>query len=358
MTTVTAPANYAGLSQLATASTRLSSQYTSLEAELSSGVSSSTFGGFGSGTYAALDLQPAITGVTAWQSNVTYAQSSLTTTQTALSSISDIVTSLQTSLTALQTNPDTEEVTAAAAEARSSLSSLTALLDTKDGDQYVFSGTASSTPPVAGSGDLATSSYFSAVGAQVASLDDDNASDVEANLAALSAPASATSVFSAALDVTPADAASMTHSVSVGTNMSVQTGFVATASAPGETSGLSTGSPIRDLIQALSVVGNLDQADSNSAGFTSLVDATASQVQGVSTGLINVTASLGQSQSTLTSQSSLLSDMSDALTTQLGSIKDSDAASLSTQISDTSTQLQASYNLIADMKGMTLAAYL
>ena len=133
-------------------------------------------------------------------------------------------------------------------------------------------------------------------------------------------------------------------------------GLVATAG--GAATSTSTGSSIRDLMRALATVGSLDQADPTSAGFTTLVNDTSSDMVGISASLTTSVAALGQTQDRLTSQASDLSLTSDALTQQLGSIKDSDPALLSTQLTDTQNQLQASYSLIADMKGMTLAAYL
>ena len=111
-------------------------------------------------------------------------------------------------------------------------------------------------------------------------------------------------------------------------------------------------------MRALATVGSLDQADAGSAGFATLVNDTSSQMAGVSASLTTSVAALGQTQAQLTTQAGSLSLVSDALTQQLGTVKDSDPALLSTQITTTQNQLQASYSLIADMKGMTLASYL
>ncbi len=67
---------------------------------------------------------------------------------------------------------------------------------------------------------------------------------------------------------------------------------------------------------------------------------------------------LGQTQAQLASQSDMLGSVSDALATRLGAVRNSDAATLSSEVNATQNQLTASYTLIADMKGMSLAACL
>ena len=111
-------------------------------------------------------------------------------------------------------------------------------------------------------------------------------------------------------------------------------------------------------MRALAVVGSFDQADASSAGFATLVQDTSTQMATVSAGLGLAVSSLGQTQNSLTSHNASLGEMSDALVKQLGAVKDSDPASLSAQLTATQNQLQASYSLIADMKGMSLASYL
>ena len=349
-----APANMALLTQGVDA---LSARGTALQGELSSEVLSDSYAGLGDQTYQALNLQPHITEIAGWQTNVTSAQNALGVTQTAMSQITTIATDLQTSLTSLRGDKSATNVSVAALQARQSLTELASLMNTQNGSRYVFAGNASGTAPVTDPSAITTGSFFQTIAARVAAVGTTGAAGVEAATVAAAADNTAgQSVFSSALSVSATQAATITHTVTVGDQDHVPVGFVATQG--GNATPSSTGSSIRDLMRALAVVGSLDQADPSSSGFATLVDDTGTQMTGVSDSLNLSVASLGQMQEQLTGRATTLSHVSDALTAQLGSVKDSDPATLSAQITDTQNQLQASYSLIADMKGMSLASYL
>jgi len=67
---------------------------------------------------------------------------------------------------------------------------------------------------------------------------------------------------------------------------------------------------------------------------------------------------LGNRQTALTSQQTELSDTAAALTTQLSSAQDVDMASTLSNISLVQTQLQASYQVISGMSGLSLVKFL
>ncbi|WP_419727872.1 flagellin [Lichenicola sp.] len=336
---------------------RLATQETTIQGEVSSGVLSDSYAGLGDQRYAALSLQPQITEVAAWTSNITSAQNTLSVTQTAMSRITTIATNLQTSLTSLAGTTSASTVTAVALQARQDLTQLASLLNTQSGTEYVFAGNDSTSAPVADPSTIASGTFFQTVAASVATVGTNGAATTEAaTVTAASDNGPSASVFSASLSTDATSASALGRSLTVGNQQHVGVGLVATAG--GAASATSTGSPIRDLMRALAVVGSLDQADSSSTGFTTLVQDTTTQMTAVSAGLGLEVTSLGQTQNNLTSQTASLGEMSDALVKQLGAVKDSDPASLSTQLTATQNQLQASYSLIADMKGMSLAAYL
>ncbi len=336
---------------------QLSGQYSAEQAAVTSGVTSDSYAGLGDQRYQALNLQPQITRLGAWQQNISSAQNTLTVTQTAFSQITTIATNLQTSLTSLKGDTSSVNVATAALQARQELTQLASLLNTKDGSGYVFAGNDSTNAPVPDPDGILQSSLFTTIAANVAAVGTNGAAVTEsATLAVAANNSPGATIFSAALSVDGASAAASGHTVAVGEQDHVAVGFVATAG--GAATGTSTGSSIRDLMSALATVGSLDQADPRSAGFGTLVDDTSGTMTGISASLTNSVAALGQTQAQLTIQGSELSLTSDALTQQLGLVKDSDPALLSTQLTDTQNQLQASYGLIADMKGLTLASYL
>ncbi len=345
------------ITSLTQATDQLSTRYAAEQAAVSSGVTSDSYAGLGDGRYQALDLQPQITQLGGWQQNIASAQNTLTVTQTALSRITTIATNLQTSLTSLKGDPGSAGIATAALQARQSLTELASLLNTRDGSGYVFGGSDATDAPVTDPDSILHGSLFTTIAGSVAAVGTTGAAAAEsATLAAAADNDPGTSVFSAALSVDGGSAASLGHTVAVGEQDRVTVGLVATAG--GAATATSTGSSIRDLVRALATVGSLDQADPRSAGFATLVDDTSDAVSAVSGSLTTIVAGLGQTQAQLTAQNGTLSLTSDALTQQLGLIKDSDPASLSIQLTDTQNQLQASYSLIADMKGLTLASYL
>lgn len=132
------------------------------------------------------------------------------------------------------------------------------------------------------------------------------------------------------------------------------TGIVATQGAEAS----STTSPIRGLVRNLMIVASLGDSYSSSTDYSQLVSGLENSMSAVTSGLGDLSGVVGVQQNSLTAQSSMLSQMSDALTNQLGNTKNADLAAVSTQITATNNQLEASYSLIADMKGMTLASYL
>ncbi|MCQ8279106.1 flagellin [Acetobacteraceae bacterium KSS8] len=336
---------------------RLNSQYTSLQSQTASGVVSDSYAGLGSNRYQALSLQPQLTAIGGWQQNVSTAQNNLSVAQTALSQIASIANTLQTNLITLQSDQSASTVSAVATQARQALTTLASLANTQNGNIYVFGGTQQDSPPLSDPGNILQSNTVTSIGASVASLGTTGADAVEsATLAAASDNSPGQSLFSSALSTDPVTANAQAQSTIVGSDNQLTVGFVLTGgTAP--TSG-STGSPIRDLIRQLAVVASLPSADSSSPAFSSLVNTMVGSVQATGAAITNTQAALGQTQSDLTTQSGSLSTLSDALTAQLGSLKDADPATVATQLSDIRNQLTASYSLIADMKGLSLASYI
>ena len=355
MTGITASFGYGGLSNQQTLNLASLSQIKdNLQEQASTGVKSSNYAQLGETRAQALALQPAITQVSSWNSNVTMAQNRLTVTQSTVSQIATIADNLNDTLSTLVGNVSPTAVSSASEQAKSYLSSLGNLLNTQEGGSYIFSGLQSSTAPVSTS--LSSSSLASSIQETVKSMGNGSASDVLSETLSLAKDTSQNQPFSAALSTDPVTAAQQKLKITVGTNQTVSAGIVATeGSTSSETS---TGSPIRDLMRNLMVVASLSSDDAGTTDYTQLVQGLQTTNTGVTEGLSDISGSLGIQQNSLTSQSTMLAQMKAALTTQLGTAKDADLAQVSVQLNDTSNQLQASYSIIANMKGMTLASYL
>ena len=339
-------------SQLLLGVQNLSQAKDALQLQASTGVLASSYADLGSSRTQALALQPAITQVSAWKSNVTNAQTTLTTTQSALSQISTIAQDLTSSLSTLGSTLSYSTVTTAASAAQSALTSLGNLLNTRQGDSYVFAGQQNTTAPV--STDLGTSDLATQIAKTVSQLGSTNAADVLSTTENLAANTSVGQPFSATLSTAPDQAQQQNTRVVVGQSETVSVGMVATQGA----TSTSTTSPIRDLMRNLMVVASLGSSSTSTTDYSSLISGLQSSMDTVTSGLGTMSGLLGVQQNSLTNQTAMLTQMSSALTTQLGQVKDADLAQVSTQVTDTNNQLQASYSLIADMKGMTLASYL
>ncbi|MEJ5142585.1 flagellin [Gluconobacter albidus] len=339
-------------SQLLLGVQNLSQAKDSLQLQATTGVMASSYADLGSSRTQALALQPAITQVAAWNSNVTNAQTTLTTTQSSLSQISTIAQDLTSSLSTLGSTLSYSTVTTAASAAQSALASLGNLLNTRQGDSYVFAGQQNTTAPV--STDLGTSDLATQIAQAVSQLGSDGAQSVLDTTENLASNTAAGQPFSATLSTSPDQAQQQNTRVVVGQSETVSVGMVATQGA----TSTSTTSPIRDLMRNLMVVASLGSSSTSTTDYASLISGLQSSMNTVTSGLGTMSGLLGVQQNSLTNQTAMLTQMSSALTTQLGQVKDADLAQVSTQVTDTNNQLQASYSLIADMKGMTLASYL
>ncbi|QEH95789.1 flagellin [Gluconobacter thailandicus] len=355
MTGTVASFGYGGVSLQQTLNlTSLSQKKDSLQTQASTGVRSDSYAGLGTARTQALALQPAITQVTAWSSNITTVQNRLTTTQSVLSQISTIAGDLNETLSTLAGSVSSSTIGTAAQQAKTALTSLGNLLNTQQGDSYIFSGLQSSEAPV--SGDPGNSDLASSIADAVKQMGTDGASSVLSSTLTLAGTTSDNQPFSAALSTDPATASAQNLQIVTGKNETATAGIVATQG--GASSEGSTGSPIRDLMRNLMVVASLGSADPGDADYTQLIQGLQDTNTAAIDGLSDMSGALGVQQNTLTSQSAMLEQMKSALTTQLGTTKNADLAQVSVQLNDTSNQLQASYSIIADMKGMTLASYL
>ena len=355
MTGTVAPFGYGGLSaQQRLSLSSLSKQHDSLQTQASTGVVSDSYAGLGASRAQALALQPAITQVSAWSSNITTAQNRLTTTQTALDQISTIASDLNETLSTLTGSVSASTLGVASQQAKTALTTLGSLLNTQQGDSYIFGGLQSSEAPV--NGDPGSSNMASSIANAVKELGTQGAAAVLSSTLDAAKDTSENQPFSAALSTDPTTASKQNLKIVTGKNETVSAGMVVTQGT--SSSDASTGSPIRDLMRNLMVVASLGSADAGSTDYTQLIQGLQTTNAKAVDGLADMSGSLGIQQNTLTSQSTMLEQMKSALTTQLGTAKNADLAQVSVQLNDTSNQLQASYSIIADMKGMTLASYL
>jgi flagellar hook-associated protein 3 FlgL len=74
--------------------------------------------------------------------------------------------------------------------------------------------------------------------------------------------------------------------------------------------------------------------------------------------VISTQAEIGASQTAITQANDYLSTQMAEVQTEIGKLDDVDAASVATQLSTLSTQLQTAYQLTAQIQRLSLAQYL
>jgi len=345
------------LNQLLAGSSAVRQQLDTLTQQASNGLIANTYAGLGDGTSVALNLQPQIAAVQTQQRNIDAATSRLGVTQTAMTQLQSIAS---TFLADLNNLPGTagSEVASIAANAQSALTQVANLLDTRDGNTYVFAGQDTQNPPVPNPDGILSSGFATQIATAVAGLTTNGATATAAStLAVAGSNAAGISPFSTYLSQ-PA-ASLQVPFIQAGQREIVQTGILASANTAVVSAGTSTtGSYMRDLMRALATIGSLTPAQQNDPNFSALVQDTRSSLTGAVSAMADDAGVLGDTQSRLTGIQTGLGDTQTALTTQVGNAENVDMAATLSKLTQTQTQLQSSYQLIAGLSGLTLAKYL
>ena len=337
------------LSTLVGDSGTIASRLNQLQQQAATGYVAPTLAGLG-GTAArrVLDLRPQIAQDAQYQTNIGTVQGRLSTTQSALTSLNTIATQFYADIPKLGgANPT--EVDSIAQQAQQALAQVASLLDTKDGDTYVFAGQTPGTAPIPNPDAIGSSAFATSIAAAVAGLGTNGAA---ATTAATLAAAKGTSPFDPSLS-------SAVPTVQVGQSQFVQVGLLANANTLTTSQGSSTtGSYMRDVLRSLATIASLKSSQASAPGYSALVQDTQQSLGGAISALNSEAGALGNIQSSLTTQGTEIGDMQDALKGQLSSAEDVDMASTLSNLTQTQTQLQASYQVIAATKSLSLASYL
>ncbi len=348
--------DYGVLNRLVADSASVRQRLDTLSQQASTGRIAETYAGLGAGARTSLDLRPLIAHQQAWQNGIDTATGQMSVAQTAVTQVQQIASNLVSQLNNLN-GLNAEAVDTIAASARQALRQVAGLLDTKDGDVYVFAGQDSGNPPVPDPDHITSSGFFTQVGAAVAGLGSSAATVTSATLAIASSNATGTSPFSTALSQ-PAGSIPVA-TVETGEGQRTQVGLLASANSFAISTGTSTtGSYMRDVLRALATVGSLSSSQLNAGGFDDLVQDVRTSLNGAISAMSDEAGVLGNAQTGLANTKSQLGDMSTAFTNQVSSAEDVDMAATLSRISLTQTQLQASYQLIAGMQNLSLVKYL
>ena len=321
-----------------------------LTAQVASGHVADSYGGLGAAAQTALNLQPQITRLRTLQANIDAATGRLDITQTAMTQLAGIASKFYAQTSTLD-GLSASNVDSVSAAARDALREVAGLLDTKDGTAYVFGGTDSATAPVPNPDAILSSGFNTQVGAAVVGLSANGAAaTAAATLAIASSDTAGTTPFAGPPGVAP--------TVETGDGLHTQTGLLANKNTLATSFGASTtGSYARDLLRSLATLGSLTRAQVNDPGFAGLVADTRTSLSGVVDAAGAEAGALGNQQARLATVRTQLGDTATALKTQISGVQDVDLAKTLSDLSVAQTQLQASYQLIAGMKSLSLTNY-
>jgi flagellin-like hook-associated protein FlgL len=116
--------------------------------------------------------------------------------------------------------------------------------------------------------------------------------------------------------------------------------------------------PFRQVLGALFALATTNLNTTTQAGFREIAARSASQLSTGSRGVTTLASDLGVKQQTLDATQTRQKDFVTTLQAQLSNLNDVDMSSAVSQLTQTQTQLQASFQLLSTMKNLTLANYL
>jgi len=312
---------YGLLLRLADDGATVRKQLAQVQEQAATGRVSDTYAGLGVQARTSLDLRPTIAHQAVWQSNIDSAAARLDVTQSSLKAISQIASDFYAKTNSIN-DLGVSQVTDIAGAAKAALQQVAQLLNSKSGDIYVFAGQDTANPPVPNTNPAALS-------------------------AALLATPTTTAPFSSTLGTA-------VPQVEVAEGQRMQVGVLANANTLAVSSPPTSGSYMRDVMTSLATLANLTPGPTAQA----TAQTVRTQLSGAITAMSSETGALGNIQNTLTQRKTALSETSTALSAQLSSVEDVDVAAALTQASSLQTQLQASYQIIAASRQLTLASFL
>ncbi|HKM63796.1 MAG TPA: flagellin [Acidisphaera sp.] len=352
------PLGYGLTGVLSANAASVSQHVANLTEQVSSGLVSQDYAGLGAAARTALDLQPQIATQQTLQTDVQAATGRLGVAQSALTQISSVVSGITSQLGGVATLSPSGVATLAAS-ARSALQQVAGLLDTTDGGVYVFAGQDSANPPIPQPDAILSSGFYTQISSAVAGLSANGAAATSAaTLAVAGSTAPGTSPFSASLEALAA-AGGGRASIPTGQGVSVPGVMLANQNGDVQSTGTgTTGSYFRDILGGLASLAALTPASASASGLQAFAQSVSSTLTSASDTMNADAGVLGNRQTALSDTATAIGDTTTALQSQLSGIEDADLAQVSTQLSLSQTQLQASYQMIASLRSLSLANYL
>lgn len=348
---------YGPMTQIIENSSATLQQLDQFTEQASTGLVAQTYAGLGPGAaQTVLSVSPQISSANAQISEISAATGPMSVQQDALTQISAITSGVVAQLSSLGTL-GASGASAVIDNAQSALQQVAELLDTQDGDSYVFGGQDSGQAPVPDPQAIASSGFFTQIQSAIAGLPSNGAAATSAAILGIAGSnAAGTTPFAAGLGASPG-----LPSVTLANGQQVTTGIAANSNAFVTSAGAgttSTGSYMRDILAGLASIAALTPSQIGTGNFSTFLQSTQSSLQNANDKLNDDAGVLGNLQTQLTTQSSNLQTTVTALTTQVSNADSVNTAATLSQLSSVQTALESSYQIIASMKTLNLAYYL
>ena len=162
-------ANYGTLGRLIDDSASTRAKLNTLTQQEATGRIGDSYAALGQGARVSLDLRPAMAHATTLQDNIDAATGRMQVTQTAMTQIQSIASTLFAQLNTLN-SLSAEGVDTTAAAARQALQDVAGILNSRNGDVYVFAGQDTTNPPVPDPDQILASGFYTQINAAVAGL--------------------------------------------------------------------------------------------------------------------------------------------------------------------------------------------
>ena len=364
ITSAALPSDYGMMNSLVTNAASVKQRLDQLINQASTGLIGDTYAGLGAGASISLNMQPQIANMQTLQNNVDVATGRMGVTQTAMTALQSIASGFYAQLNNVE-SINSSEVDSIAASARDALRQVAGLLDTQDAGVYVFSGQDSGNPPVPNPDNIAdgtAGTFFATIQTAVGQLGvTQTATQVAQTTQGVASFGGGPSPFSVYLS---ANDPPTLPTIQVGQNQSETIGLSASHNGlipqpPADAINFTTtGSYMRDTLRALATIGSLSSAQVGVPGFQDLVQNTRTSLIGAVSAMGQDAGVLGNVQSSLKATQTQLADTQTALNMQVSSAQNVDMASTLSQLSQVQTQMQASYQLISGLSGLSLVKFM
>ena len=307
----------------------------------------------------AIDLRADVARREAWQGTISRALAHTEVTQKALGRMEQIATQFYQEAIRLD-GTSGARISAVAAQARAAMAEFATLLNERYAGEYIFGGTDSANPPIPDPQGIAGSGMATDIAAAVAGLGGGNAAAVAAaTRAAALSDAAGTTPFSAFLSDPAQGLGEPRRSVPSAEGERVAYGIHANRNAAATSEGETTGSWARDILRGLATLAAMDPAQAAlGSDFTELMATVRDGMRSAIDALGEERGALGATEQRLEATSRRHAEVSVALRGQLAGIEEVDLAETISRLQATQTQLQASYQAISLVSGLTLTRFL